>query len=88
MQPQNNNFYSVNINYPGVKDPECAGAATGCLIGCYAGHPVAGCIAGSVMGNLFEDWLKTPHLINSGGIEYTNRTITLHMPTAQRINRD
>ncbi len=89
MLPQNNqNYYSVNINYPGVKDPVCAGAATGCLIGCFFKNPVAVCIAGSVIGFIFSDWLQKPYLINSGGIEVNNRNITLHMPSSQHVNRD
>ncbi len=90
MPPQNDqNYYSINIYYPGVKYPDCACAATGCAIGYFCGgHPVAACLVGTAIGSLYEDWLKQPHLINSGGIEVNNRSITLHPPSRQHINRD
>ena len=89
MLPQNNhNIYSVNINYPGVKEPECAGAATGCLLGFFCKCPATVCIVGCAIGYMFSDWLREPHMINSGGIEVNNRTIILHMLGSLHVNRD
>ncbi|WP_209276326.1 hypothetical protein [Thalassotalea sp. G20_0] len=88
MQPQNNNVYSLDIVYPGVDKPEVAGAAAGGVIGCCAGHAVEGCIIGATLAKLYGDSLSEPYRINTGGIGYSNRTISLHMPTIQRINRD
>ena len=89
MLSQNNqNYYSVNINYPGVNNPVCAGAATGCLLGCFCKCPATVCIAGCAIGYMFSAWLREPHLINSGGIEVNNRSIILHMPRSLHVNRD
>ncbi|WP_422443933.1 MULTISPECIES: hypothetical protein [unclassified Endozoicomonas] len=88
MQPQNNNVYSFDIIYPGVGKPELVGAAAGGVIGCCSGHAVEGCMIGAFLAKLYGDSLSEPYRINTGGIGYSNRTITLHMPTIQRINRD
>ena len=89
MLSQNNqNYYSVNINYPGVNNPVCAGAATGCLLGCFCKCPATVCIAGCAIGYMFSAWLREPHLINSGGIEVNNRSTILHMPRSLHVNRD
>lgn len=88
MQPQANNNYSINLNYPGISNPKIASAGVGFLIGCYKGEPIKWCIAGLAVGHLCKDWLTKPHLVNSGGIEIHDRSITLHLPRELDIPHD
>lgn len=66
--------------YAGMSNPECAGAAAGCLLGFFSGHPIQCCCAGCLVGMAYK------HAMTS--IQMEERIVTQSPPVSpQFMNR-
>lgn len=68
-------------HYSGMRDPQCAGGATGCLVGCYYGKPVEGCFVGCLIGCIYRCFMTT---------DIRQRVVvnSIPIPSPNHIHRD